>query len=145
MNGDLVHKKTDEIEKNSKDEAYAIFRLLSRNETKGTHRATEEELLQELLDELKLALQKDLDRAKNPLTEGEDDGHSGDSYPTFFSLRKAKANRYRQESSGFRKLACLPTVMLALVMASRIRHHYVHAPWFRVGTLNKMAEVHGAV
>ncbi|KAH9983733.1 hypothetical protein BJV77DRAFT_1072649 [Russula vinacea] len=57
------------IEESKKDEAYAIFWLLSQNETKGSHRATEEELLQEHLDELKLALQKDLDN-RGTMAEG---------------------------------------------------------------------------
>ena len=73
------------------------------------------------------------------------EGNYLEMFPIFHAVSKTKAERYNQESSGFRKLACLPTMMLALVMASRIRRHYVHALWFRIGMLERIVKVHGAV
>lgn len=137
------HDPTDYIEKNSdsEDMADAIFRLISRNETKSMHQATEEELLQELVDELKREYLKDV--KKMPDDTEEADYYT--LYPRFMGAIGEKAEAYKQYNSGFRKLSCMPTFTLSLVMASQVRRHYTHAKWFRMGTFYKMVEVHGAV
>jgi hypothetical protein len=66
-------------------------------------------------------------------------------YPLFMVAVKEKAVVYKQGSPGLRKLCSVPTFVLALTMASRIPHHYVHAKWFKVSTIMKMLEVHGTV
>lgn len=121
--------------------SYAVYRLASRNETRGNFKATDEELLQELIDELKREFEKDL-RTKKQLNKDED---YRVAYPLYTKRIKLKAEKFKSVNSGFRKLACMPTFMLGMVMASRVRRHFVHAPWFKAGSLVKMVDVHGAV
>lgn len=66
---------------------------------------------------------------------------------TFFILKKAeeKAEKFKQTSKGYRRIYCIPSFSLGLVMASRIHSHYVHAPWFRLTSLNGMIDIHGTV
>jgi hypothetical protein len=118
-----------------------VYRLASRNETRGNFKATNEELLQELIDELKREFEKDL-RTKTQLKKDED---YCVAYPLYTARIKEKAEKFKSVNRGFRKLACVPTFMLGMVMASRVRRHYVHASWFKVPSLIKMVDVHGAV
>ena len=66
-------------------------------------------------------------------------------YPKYTAMLNGFAEKFNQVNVGFRRLTCMPTLMLGLVMASRVQRHYQHAPWFWVGVFNKMVEVHGAV
>lgn len=137
-------------DENDKDTADAIFRLMSRNETKSMHKSTDEEQLLELLEELNKAYRTDLEKLKafKENDEGEDNKAQDDSqiqYPEFMKAIAEKADMYKQEHAGFRKLTCMPSFVLSLVMASRVARHYTHAPWFKVATFNKMVEVHGCV
>ena len=139
MDGDAY--TTDMIEGYGDDMSYAVYRLASRNETRGNFKATDEELLQELIDELKRKFEKDV-KTKAELTKDED---YRIAYPLYALKIKEKAEKFKCVNSGFRKLACMPTFMLGMVMASRVRRHYVHAPWFKASSLVKMVDVHGAV
>lgn len=121
----------------------AIFCLISRNETKGVHSATKEEFLQEIIDELKDALELDLKNLKDPSHSREEDYKI--KYTTFLNKVKLKADFFKQNSNGYRRICCLPSFSLGLVMASRILSHYTHAPWFKLRNLSEMIGVHGTV
>ena len=123
------------------DISYAVYRLASCNETRGNFKATDEELLQELINKLKWEFKKDL-RTKKQLNKDED---YWVTYLLFTKCIKLKAEKFKSVNSGFRKLACMPMFMLGMVMASRVRRHFVHAPWFKAGSLVKMVDIHGAV
>lgn len=114
---------------------------MSRNETGGFYKATDEEYLLEIVDQLKIALKKDL--ANIPDRTQPIDYQT--SCPTYIEAVKAVALKFKSVNSGFRKLALVPSFMLALVMASRIKKHFIHAPWFKATTLLKWLDVHGGV
>jgi hypothetical protein len=120
--------------------AKAIFRLISRNERKGTYRGTDEELLQEVVDEFRDAFELDRSTMED---DSEEDFSS--KYPTFMKKVADKADLFKQNAHGYRRICCLPSFAFGLVMASRIPSHYTHAPWFKLGTLSEMIDVHGAV
>jgi hypothetical protein len=126
------------IEKLDRQLAMAVFRFLSRNEVLESRRATDEELLLEIVDELRDALEEDI---RNPTNE-EDDPLT--MYPTFMKTLQQKANEYK-DIPRYRKLCSVPSFALALVMASRIRGHYTHSSWFKITYLYRMLDVHGAV
>jgi hypothetical protein len=121
--------------------AKAIFRFISRNETKGNRCATEEELLQEVVDELKDALELDL-VSLGDQSLGED---FKVKYLTFVDKANKKADWFKNKSHNYRQICSLPSFALGLVMASRIPSHYTHAPWFRIKALMDMMGVHGSV
>lgn len=121
----------------------AIFRLISRNERKGVHRATDEELLQEVIDEIKDEFESDLSTIGDPIRARKEDFKF--IYPLFMEKVKVKADAFKQKSQGHRQICCLPSFAFGLVMASRIPGHYTHAPWFKIKTLGEMIDVHGAV
>ncbi|KAH8984063.1 hypothetical protein EDB86DRAFT_2833632 [Lactarius hatsudake] len=121
----------------------AIYRFLSRNETKDTRMATEEEMLIEIVDELKDAYEKDVSLRK-------DRGKNLDAaalFQTFMKKAKQKAASFKEsrDRAGYRQLCAVPSFALGLVAASRIRRHYTHARWFQVSELVKMLESHGAL
>jgi hypothetical protein len=118
--------------------ARAVFRFLSRNEVLDSRKATDEESLLEILDELKDAWELDVET----LTKEED--NLSVMYPGFMKTVQRMAEEYK-DSPRYRKVCGVPSFALALVMASRIRRHYTHAPWFKITTLYKMLDVHGAV
>jgi hypothetical protein len=66
-------------------------------------------------------------------------------YPRFSDKVKEKADQFKQNAHGYRNICCLPSFALGLVMASRIPSHYTYAPWFKLGVLTKMINVHGTV
>ena len=121
--------------------AKAVFRLLSRNETRATQKATEEEHLQEVVDSLKDVLEKDL----RLLTDRNRDEDYEVIYPQFMEALAKKAEKYKSTTQGYRQMCCLPRFTLGLVMASRVWRHYRHAVWFRMPTLKAMVEIHGGV
>ncbi|KAH9022645.1 hypothetical protein EDB85DRAFT_1895168 [Lactarius pseudohatsudake] len=126
------------IEQNPLNISTAIFRFLSRNETKGSRKATEEELLLEIVDELRDAYDRDVE------VQGErpQDLDMAKRYPRFMEAAKAKAEEYK-DARGHRRLCSVPTFALGLVLASRIWQHYTHSPWFNIATLTKMLDDHG--
>lgn len=120
-----------------------MFRLLSRNGTLEDNGSTDEELLQEMIDQLKIELEKDLE---NQPEDREDRDYEDERYfPRYKKAVHDMATRYKGVNSGFRKLALVPSFMQAMVMLSRVQRHFVHAPWFRVTSLLKMVGVHGGV
>jgi hypothetical protein len=127
---------------NKPDYARALFRFISRNETKLTHHATEEELLQEIVDELKDAFEDDLEAGAD---ETRRDEEFDVKYPSFMTKAQDKAEKFKQTLKGYRRICCLPSFSFGLVMALRIHSHYIHAPWFRLGSLDAMIDVHGTV
>jgi|SRR6267142_2021681 len=139
-NNDIVGK----IEETGEKLSNAIFRFLSRNEIRGVHLATDEEQLQEDVYVLKDAIELDLRDLKD-----RDRGNEGDPtilYRNFMKAVKEKEEEYRdKELSGYKRLFCVPSFALGLVMASRIRRHYTHSSWFKISSLNQMLKVHGAV
>jgi hypothetical protein len=133
----------DLLESHEEDKTEALFQHLSQNEDLSLHKLTDEEKLQEILTQLKREFLKDL--RKNTERESEEHEDLRVKYPKYTEKLNTFAKKYKNVNMGFRRLTLMPTFMLGLVMASRIRRHYQHAPWFRVGVFNKMAEVHGAV
>jgi DNA-binding protein Fis len=135
MNLEIIEKS------GSEDKARAVFRLLSRNDTRSTQKMTEEEHLQEVIDSLKDALEKDLRKLEG---KSIDDDYEV-LYPLYMIAVANKAEEFKGNTSGYRQLCCLPRFALGLAMASRVWRHYRHAVWFRIATLKSMAEVHGGV
>ena len=133
---DLIERDNDH------DMADAIFHLLSRNEKKSTYKATEEEELLEMVNELRRAYMKDVSRSKEA---DEEEADYMNNFSNFMAAAEEKAEAYKQTNAGFRRLACMPTFTLSLVMASQVRRHYTHATWFKLGVFKEMVEVHGAV
>lgn len=117
-----------------------MLHFLSRNIVKGNWKATDEEKLIELVVELKDQLVIDLQTPPSDLDE--DDPRV--LYPKFSSALAVKAQRFVGEG-GYRRLCCVSSFFLGLVMLSRVRRHYIHAPWFRVMMLNEMLKHHGGV
>ncbi len=99
-------------------------------------------MLQEVVDELKDAFESDLENTTELSREEEDFELK---YPRFMKKVFLKAGQFKQNSHGYRQICCLPSFALGLVMASRIPSHYTHAPWFKLGSLNEMIDVHGTV
>lgn len=136
-----LHPWPDKVNSYGEDLSYATFRLMSRNEVHGTYKATEEEYLLEIIDQIKIALLKDLRDMRNrpPAI----DYHN--SCPEYNKAVARTADKYRKVNSGFRKIVLVPSLVLALVMASRVRKHFIHSSWFRTNSLMKMIDVHAGV
>jgi hypothetical protein len=117
-----------------------MYRFLSRNMVKGTWQATDEEKLIELVVELRDYLTVDLER--RPSDPDEDDPKV--LYPHFSAALDARSKRYVTEG-GYRRLCSVGSFFLGLVMVSRVRRHYIHAPWFKVTVLSQMLKNHGGV
>ncbi|KAI0261575.1 hypothetical protein BGY98DRAFT_1104417, partial [Russula aff. rugulosa BPL654] len=128
------------IEANHKNESMALFRFISRNITYSSHHASEEEKLQEIVDQMKDSLEEDLRKRKEHSLQHED---FENKYPRFKETAKLKADLYKQTSIGYRQICCVPSFALGLVMASRVQNHFTHAPWFRLGILKDMVDVYG--
>jgi hypothetical protein len=122
----------------------ALYRFISRNITNTSRAATEEELLQETLDEIKDALEEDISsRAKRQIDDANEDFEQ--KYPRFKAKTEERAEHFKRTSHGYRKICSVPSFALGLVMASRFHGHYTHAPWFKTQTLVKMIDVYGSV
>jgi hypothetical protein len=127
-------------DRNSEDKSKAVFRLISRNATFGRRRATPEEMLQEILDQMKDAFERDVLGNTCPL----DEDHEL-MYPSCMKLIKDKAEKYKSTNRAYRQVCLMPMFTLSLVMASRVQSHYTHAGWFKISTLNEMINVYGGV
>lgn len=155
----LTHRSTAFIDALPSNTSRAVYRLLSRNESTGSVKVTEEELLQEIIDSFKDKFEeddkalleryakRDQKRGRPPtmpeLKEMEEDYEV--MYPTVFGAIKEKAEHFKGNSTGYRQICLLPRVALGLIMASRVRSHYTHADWFRISILKNMVQVHGGV
>jgi hypothetical protein len=129
------------IEEQKTAPAQVVFRMMSQNTSKGQRMATDEELLLEIVNELKDVLEMDMPRART-IQAREDDPNI--LFPTFMKGVEQTADKYK-ESGGYRRLCSVPSFTLALVSVARIRRHYIHCPWFKIGMLQKMVDVHGGV
>jgi hypothetical protein len=118
----------------------AMFRFLSRNMIKGTWNATEEEKLIEIVVELQDHLHVDLDTVRTD----PDEDNLDILYPTFAQELQLKVKQFMGEG-GYRRLCSVSSFFLGIVMLSRVRRHYLHAPWFKVSKLDAMLECHGGV
>jgi len=117
-----------------------LYRFISRNETKANLMATDEELLLEILDVLRDAYEEDVkEQAMIASEEGESFVNSH-----FQKAAKETAEKHK-EGFGYRRICCVEMFAFGLMMASRIRRHYTHAPWFKVRQLMRMLDVHGVV
>jgi hypothetical protein len=117
-----------------------MYRFLSRNMIKGAWQATDEEKLIELVLELRDNLSLDQEAERSDPDEDDLDV----LYPAFSSALQEKAKAFINEG-GYRRLCSVSSFFLGLVMLSRVRRHYTHAPWFKVSILNDMLKTHGGV
>ena len=129
------------IEEQKNAPAQVVFRQMSQNTSKGQRMATDEELLLEIVDELKDVLEADMPRART-IQSREDDPNI--LFPTFMKRVEEKADEYK-DAGGYRRLCSVPSFTLALVSVARIRRHYKHCSWFKISVLQKMVDVHGGV
>ena len=119
----------------------AVFQFLSRNERLGNQMATPEEYLQEIANELKVWFQKDCGAARQRNTTDDMEVQ----YPELMAAISQKAEIFKSTNHGFRRIFCIPTFGVGLVMASRIRKHYTHSRWYNIQSLLGMVGVHGTV
>ena len=117
-----------------------LYRFISRNEYKGAYKITDEEKLLEVIDELKDYLEQDLAKAKRSA----DEDQPQKMYPKFSSELTKKSDEFKG-ANDYRRLCCVKSFMLGLVLISRARQHYTHASWFRITALGGMIGVHGGV
>jgi hypothetical protein len=118
---------------------------LSRNQVKDNLRATDEEHLLEIVDELRDAYEKDLAQMQGQSGRIRDDGDIK-QYKYFVRAASTKAELCKEITErGYSRLCSVPSFAHGLVMASRIPRHYTHAEWFTVKKLNCMLDMHGAV
>jgi hypothetical protein len=141
MSRSHVERCSGKIEALHPDAAKAIFRLISRNTTLDTYHATDEERLQEIVDELKDALEDDLLNIKD-VTQVENFEFK---YPRFKKKTDEKAEKFKYTKYSYRRICSVPSFALGLVMASRVQTHFTHASWFKLGVLNGMLGVYGTV
>jgi hypothetical protein len=134
----------DAIEAHHIDLANAIFRFISRNETKPILKASDEDLLDEIVVFLGDRYKEDLNEAKGKPVPRQEDREIGYLYPKFLKAAKAKSEEVK-DIAGYKRLLAVPSFTLALVMMTRIRRQFRRAKWFKVGTLGAMIECHGAV
>lgn len=123
----------------------AVYRFLLRNETTSILPATDEERLLEVVHVLRDAYEDDLaDAEAKAGANGRKKFASVSDFPKFGQAVKEKAIEYK-EVAGYRRLCSAPSFTHGLVMASRVKRHYTHAPWFRTQSLLEMLASHGAV
>jgi hypothetical protein len=115
-----------------------MYRFLSKNEAREVRKETEEEQLLAVVAILRDTYE--IDKEKEDIHE---EGVAL-TYEMFNKKAKQIAMTFK-DSSGYRRLLCVEPFSLGLVMASRIRRHYTHAAWFKIGSLMNMLGVHGAV
>lgn len=94
----------------------------------------------EVIDELKDFLEDDIENVRP--SKGEDDPKT--LYPSFSEELKNKSNEFK-DTKDYRRICCVESFMLGLVLISCARRHFTHAPWFRVTPLSAMIDVHGGV
>jgi len=169
----LMNVWADLIDHFDEDKSLAIYQFLSENDDQAVHKKTDEEGLQQLFNYLKVALERDIRNGKAreeakrqremekenaPASDKDKDKDDEDDedkeeelpelrvkYPEYWArLQKINA-QYKGVNAGYRRLTCMHTFVFGLVQASRVRRHYLHAPWFRVSHFNKMLQVHGGV
>lgn len=108
---------------------------------KEAHKATEEEFLQEVIDELKDAYEMEMRTITDPNRKEDMEI----KLKVFVEKVKTKAGKFLPAAHRYRHLCSVTHFMYGLVMASRVQSHYTHAPWFKLGTLGDMLDVYGTV
>jgi hypothetical protein len=83
---------TEMLEAEEGDMAKVLFHFLSWNLVKGSHMAMDEELLQEIINKVKLAYDKDVENAQGRPSEED----YAIMYPKFMKVIGAKAEMYKQ-------------------------------------------------
>ena len=132
------------IEAHSKRLKNAIYRFLSRNESKLVLKATEEEALNEVVQVLKDQYEEDIKDAEGRGEDRDKEKEWSLLYPKFTLAAKMKAEKYKN-MVGYKCLLAVPSFTLRLVMVSQLRQHYQWAAWFKVAILSSMLENHRAV
>jgi hypothetical protein len=137
----------------------ATYQLLSKNQDKHVLKVTEDEELQQYVNELKHEFEKDLrenlsleerKREREREEGGNDDGETEDQdeqpkFPRYRARLKLITDDFGKVNTGFRSLMSMPNFLVGLMMASRVGRHYLHSPWFTVTSFNRMMAVHGSV
>lgn len=137
-------ESTEIIEGKPNDLTSTMYQFLSRNEVTEHRKITAEEILGETLNELAIEYRKDLAAHEGPIDPKEDDAST--LYPRFMTAAEEKAKEFnKSQARGPRRLCLVPSFVLALVMVSRVRRQWLHAPWFKIPNLCRMLENHGAV
>jgi len=107
----------------------------------GTYKATEEEKLVEVMNELTYHLEQDCQRELDP-----EDDELEVLYPAFFEEVKLKSEVFKEDrSNGYRALCCVPSFVLGLAMVGRVGRHYTHCSWFSMMRLWNMLGEYGGV
>lgn len=100
--------------------------------------------MQETVDDLVVPYDEDVAAHSGPINRKESDLEI--LYPRYMKAAGQKALDYKEsQDRGPRRLCLVPSFTLSLVMVSKIKKHWVHAPWFKVVELCRMLEKHGAV
>lgn len=140
----------------------ATYQLLSKNQDKHVLKVTEEEELQQYVNELKHEFEKDLRdnlsreekkrEREREREEGDGDGEDEDEdkdeqpkFPKYRARLKLITEDFGKVNTGFRSLMSMPNFLVGLMMASRVGRHYLHASWFTVTSFNRIMDVHGSV
>ena len=118
---------------------------MSLNETKPELKASDEDLLYNMVRNLRDEYGIDLEAETKGETPRHDYENIHGMYPNFAKTVKNQAEQVKDLPSGYKTLLAVPSFALGLVMIMRIFRHYRRASWFKVGVLNDMLENNGAV
>lgn len=129
----------DILTKDDELETTVMFRFMSRNRIKSEYKATDEEKLIEVVDELTDSLVLDLVR---DMDESEDVPTV--LYPKFSAAVAAKASQFTGDKD-YRQVCLVPSFALGLCMVGRVGRHYKHCDWFMIGRLVDMVGEYGGV
>ena len=150
----------EDLERFDIRERAALYHILSRNNDKREHLITDEEKLQLIMDELRLEYDIDIAEQEKKAAEAASQTEPSEvrevreedreddirlKFANFSGRLEAFRVQFNQVSVGYCRLMAMPRVMLGLVMASRLKSHFVHTSWFKVATLNRMIGVHAGV
>jgi hypothetical protein len=149
------------LDQQHEDMTIATYQLLSKNQDKHVLKVTEDEELQQYVNELKHEFEKDLrdnllleeekrERAREGGGDGDGDGKDEDKdeqpkFPKYRARLKLITDDFGKVNTGFRSLMSMPNFLVGLMMASRVGRHYLHCSWFKVTSFNRMMDVHGSV
>jgi hypothetical protein len=138
-----LRRVTEVLDELDEDWREAIYQQLSKNEDKDVRMVTDEEELQRYVNELKFEFEKDI----RINLEREQDQHEDmqTKYPKYMARLKLIMSEFGKVNSGFRRIMNMPNFLVGLMMAARVGRHYLHAPWFKVASFNRMVDVHGSV
>lgn len=113
---------------------------MSRNLSSTSLPETDEEKLAGILAPLRRALELDLSHMEER-SEFED----FNSYENYNAEVKRVSEKYKKVQRGFRRIVLVPTMLFAVVTASRMGPHFMHSKWCKTSKLSKMVNVYGVV